>query len=377
MSFYDLYSQYRDFDFDHYFATVDHFRVERILQQDYLRPLDFLALLSPQAGEFLEEMAQKAHQVTVRNFGRTIVLYTPLYLSNYCNNQCLYCGFSVRNHFARRQLTIDEVEREARLIAASGLKHILLLTGGARKIATLEYVEECVKTIRPYFTSIGIEIYALNSEEYARLVQAGVDCLTIYQETYNQTLYAELHPSGPKRDYRFRLEAPEAGCQAGMRAVNIGALLGLDRWRREAFFTGLQADYLQNRYPEVEVAISMPRMRPHLGDGYQPGFPLEDRDMVQFMTAFRLFMPRAGLTISTRESAPFRDHIIRLGVTRMSADSNTAVGGRTLPEESGQFEISDQRNVPEMVQSIRKLGYQPVFKDWHPLQLPGEGQAIS
>lgn len=367
MSFYDLYCCYRDFDFDHYFSTVDHYQVERILQQEQLRPLDFLALLSPLAGEHLEGMAQKAHQVTLRNFGRTIVLYTPLYLSNYCNNQCLYCGFSVRNHFVRKQLTIGEVEQEARLIAASGLKHILILTGGARKIATLEYVEKCVRAIRPYFTSIGIEIYALNAQEYARLVEAGVDSLTIYQETYNPTLYAELHPSGPKRDYRFRLDAPEAGCQAGMRAVNVGALLGLDKWRQEAFFTGLHADYLQNRYPEVEVAISMPRMRPHLGDGYQPAYPVDDRDMVQFMTAFRLFMPRAGLTMSTRESAPFRDHIIRLGVTRMSAGSNTAVGGRTLQEESPQFEISDQRNVAEMVQSIRELGYQPVFKDWHPL----------
>jgi 2-iminoacetate synthase len=215
-----------------------------------------------------------------------------------------------------------------------------------------------------YFPAIGMEIYALSQADYGRLIEAGVDSLTIYQETYNEELYRQLHPKGPKRDYRFRLDAPERACRAGMRAVNVGALLGLDDWRQDAFITGLHAHYLQNRYPETETSISLPRMRPHVG-GYQPGCIVADRHIVQTMTALRLFMPRAGITISTRESARFRDRLLPLGVTRMSAGSCTAVGGRTGKADSAsQFEISDERSAPEMVDMLRRAGWQPVFKDW-------------
>jgi len=247
------------------------------------------------------------------------------------------------------------------------LKHILILTGDARRMADLPYLKSCIKILAEYFTSIAIEIYALEEQEYGELIEAGVDSLTIYQETYNETLYNKLHVKGPKRDYRFRLDAPERACRATMRAVNIGALLGLDEWRREAFLTGLHAHYLQDQYPDVEVSVSLPRLRPHAGN-YQPRSQVSDKNLVQIMLALRLFMPRAGITISTREAAVFRDNIIRLGVTKMSAGSSTKVGGHTIAKaDTGQFDISDERTVAEMKTYIEKLGYQPVFKDWQPI----------
>jgi 2-iminoacetate synthase len=309
-------------------------------------------------------MAQRAHALTVARFGRTMILYTPLYLSNFCTNGCLYCGFSRQNRIARRQLTVEEVEQEARGIASSGLKHILILTGDAPAIATVDYIQECCHVLRRYFSSIGIEVYALSTDDYGRLIEAGVDSLTLYQETYNRDLYHRLHPKGPKQDYGYRLAAPERACQAGMRAVNVGALLGLDDWRRDAFFTGLHAHFLQARYPDVEISVSLPRMRPHVG-GYPPACTVEDRHIVQIMTALRLFMPQVGITISTRESAAFRDRLLPLGVTRMSAGSCTAVGGRTDPSAAtGQFDIADERSVPEIVAMLRRAGWQPVYQDW-------------
>jgi 2-iminoacetate synthase len=338
--------------------------VRRVLAKQTLSAEDFLCLLSPAAMPHLEHMAQKAHALTVAQFGRTMALYTPLYLSNFCTNGCLYCGFNMNNRIPRRQLTLTEVAAEARTIADTGLKHILILTGDAPAVAGLDYIEGCCRVLGRYFPAIGMEIYALSEADYGRLIEAGADSLTIYQETYNEARYRRLHPNGPKRDYRFRLGAPERACRAGMRAVNVGALLGLDDWRRDAFFTGLHARYLQDRYPETEMSVSLPRMRPHVG-GYQPGCIVEDRHVVQAMTALRLFMPRVGITISTRESARFRDRLLPLGVTRMSAGSCTAVGGRTDHSSgTGQFDISDRRSVPDMVAMLRRAGWQPVFKDW-------------
>ncbi|MFZ5572282.1 MAG: 2-iminoacetate synthase ThiH [Thermodesulfobacteriota bacterium] len=342
-------------------------RLRRILGQGRVPPADFRFLLSPAAVPFLEDMARAAHRLTVQYFGRTILLYTPLYLSNHCINQCRYCGFNAGNAIPRMQLTLDEVEREAAAIAATGLKHILILTGDARHMAGLSYLKNCLEILRRYFTSIGIEIYALETEEYRELIDAGVDSLTIYQETYNRNLYEDLHPKGPKRDYRFRLEAPERACRAGIRSVNIAALLGLDDWRRDAYLTGLHADYLQRRFPEVEIGLSLPRIRSHAGE-YQPRHPVSDENLVQIMLAWRIFLPRAGMALSTRESAYLRDRLIRLGVTRMSAGSSTKVGGRTQERDSvGQFEIADHRSVADMRDQIQRLGYQPVFKDWQPI----------
>jgi len=367
MGFYDRYAAYRDGDVSRLVESVTDGDVQRVLGKRTLSAGDFLCLLSPAAEPLLERMAQKAHVLTVAHFGRTMVLYTPLYLSNFCTNSCVYCGFSRNNRIVRRQLTLEEVETESRAIAATGLKHILILTGDAPSIASVDYIASCCRVLCRYFPAVGMEIYALSREDYQRLIEAGIDSLTIYQETYNEALYSRLHPKGPKRDYRFRLDAPERACRAGMRAVNVGALLGLDDWRSDAFFTGLHAHYLQNRYPETEISVSLPRMRPHAG-GYRPGCVVEDRHIVQTMTALRLFLPRVGITISTRESARFRDRLLPLGVTRMSAGSCTAVGGRTDKSDStGQFEISDERSASEMVDMLRRAGWQPVFKDWQGL----------
>lgn len=363
MSFYDERKKYEKFDFDGFFEQVTDADVRRAINSDRLTPLDYLTLLSPRAEAHLEEIAQKAHRLTVQHFGRVILLFTPIYVANYCTNQCLYCGFKATNRLERKKLTPAGVKEEAGIIAATGLKHILLLTGESRGKSPVSYIRECVEILKKYFTSIGIEVYPLEEEEYRELVEAGVDGFCMYQEVYDEDVYARLHPAGPKRNYRYRLEAPERACRAGMRTVNIGALLGLHEWRAEAFFTGLHADYLQRAYPEVEISISPPRMRPELG-GFEPPVKVTDRNLVQYILAFRLFMPRGGVTISSRERAELRDNLIRLGVTRMSAGSNTAVGGRSHPEAVGQFEISDGRSVAEMAAMIYSQGYQPVYKDW-------------
>ncbi|VFQ45150.1 2-iminoacetate synthase ThiH [Desulfoluna butyratoxydans] len=322
-----------------------------------------MALLSPAAVPFLEDMARKAHESTLRHFGRQILLFTPIYISNHCINQCVYCGFNAKNKIHRRQLTLEEVEFEAAAIAETGLKHILLLTGEAPNVATPAYIEESLAIISKYFTSVGIEIYPVDEDGYARFVNAGADSLTVYQETYNEDLYKTLHPAGPKRDFRFRLEALERGARARMRGINLGGLLGLDHWRREAFFTAMHADWIMTTFPEVELGLSLPRMRPHAGC-YEPAHIVSDTDIVQAMTAFRLFLPRAGITLSTRESAAFRDNVLPLGITRLSAGSCTSVGSHTEEEGSGQFDINDERSVVEMDANLRGRGYQPVYQDW-------------
>lgn len=363
MSFYDLLAKYKTFDFAGFLAGVTPSQVNGIMHKERLTSLDFLALLSPVADEFLEAMAQKAHRLTTQHFGRTVLLYTPLYLANYCVNRCVYCGFSLDNILTRKQLSLPEVEAEAKVIAATGLRHILILTGEARNISSVAYIHDCVELLKRYFSSISIEIYPLETNEYRELVAAGVDGLTIYQEVYDEGQYLKLHPAGPKRNYRYRLDVPERGCKAGMRTVNIGALLGLNDWRKEAFATALHADYLQQRYPEVEISMSPPRMRPHQG-GYQSPFIIADKEFVQYLLAFRLFMPRSGITLSTRESARLRDHMVKLGVTKMSAGTCTMVGGRVAKGEEGQFEISDGRSVEEVAAMLYAQGYQPVYKDW-------------
>ncbi|MBM7855437.1 2-iminoacetate synthase [Desulfohalotomaculum tongense] len=331
--------------------------------------MDFLALLSPKAAAYLEPMAQKAHRLTVQHFGHTILLYTPMYLSNYCTNRCVYCSFSADHRVVRKKLTLEQVEKEAQSIAATGLKHILILTGESPEYSPVSYIANCVQVLKEYFHSISIEIYPLSTEDYARLIGAGVDGLTIYQEVYDEETYRQLHPRGPKRNYRFRLDAPERGCQAKMRGVNIGALLGLEDWRKEAFFTGMHANYLQNKYLDTEISVSIPRIRPNAG-GFTPRFDVTDRHLVQIILALRLFMPRVGITISTRERAELRNHLVKLGITKMSAGVSTEVGGHYNREESsgtGQFEISDQRGVDEIRAMLLEMGYQPVFKDWQSL----------
>lgn len=367
MSFYPICAEYNEAPLDTQFSQATAEDVRRALGKTTLEPGDFLALMSPAAVPFLEEMAQKASQLTAQHFGRTIQLFTPLYLSNYCANHCVYCGFSAKNDIPRTQLEPEQLEEEARAISETGLKHLLILTGEARAKASPEYLDACMAVLRKYFPSVSIEIYAMEQDEYARLVEAGVDGLTIYQETYDEALYAKLHPRGPKKDFAYRLDAPERGCKAGMRVVNVGALLGLGDWRKDALITGMHAAYLMNLYPEVDISVSLPRMRPHAGE-FQPTSIVEDRDMVQTMLALRLFQPRLGITVSTRERAEFRENILPLGVTKMSAGVSTAVGGHSQDgDKVGQFDISDERTVDEMCAALRERGYQPVFKDWEPI----------
>lgn len=364
MSFFDVYLRYKDVDIGECLEDISEEDILRIIGKDRISAMEYLALLSEAAGRHMEEMAVKARQLTLQHFGKTILLYTPLYLGNYCVNRCIYCGFNFGNHILRKKLSLDEVEQEAKVIADTGLKHILILTGESRKHTPVSYMRDCVEILKNYFSSISIEVYPLETEEYAELVAAGVDGVTLYQEVYNHEIYDEIHLAGPKKNYRYRLDAPERACRANMRTVNVGALLGLDDWRREAFFTGLHADYLQNKYPDTEVSISLPRMRPHTGE-FQPICNVVDRNLVQIMLATRLFMPRAGIAVSTRERAEFRNNLIGLGVTKMSAGSSTEVGGHASKDKSeGQFDISDVRNVEEMSCVISSKGYQPVFKDW-------------
>jgi 2-iminoacetate synthase len=356
--------------FDEILQSFTQHDVERVLSKDRLSEHDYLVLLSPAAESCLERMAQRAHQLTIQHFGRTIQLYQPLYLTDYCVNTCKYCSFSIDNDFPRRKLTMAEIEAEAKAITAKGIKQIILLTGESRIHSSVAYIRESVEVLRQYFASIAIEIQPLDLDEYKELVAAGVDGLTVYQEVYDEEMYKDIHVKGPKRDYRYRLDTPERGCQSGMRAVNIGALLGLHEWRKESYVAGMHAAYLQRKYMDTEVSVSFPRMRPHAGE-FQPKVDVSDRNLVQAMLALRLFLPRAGMTISTRENPEFRDHLIPLGVTKMSAASSTVVGGYASPSSEqpaqSQFEISDERSVAEIKALLREKGYQPVAKDWQML----------
>lgn len=364
MSFYDIYEKCKDFNITSFYKTVTEDDVLRVINKENLSGQDLLVLLSGQAEKHLELMARRAQQLTFQRFGRVIFIYAPLYLANYCENQCVYCGFNTKNRIARKKLSLQEVEEEARLLAATGLRHVLILTGESREYSPVAYIKQCVEVLKRYFTSITIEIYPLEAYEYKELIDAGVDGLTIYQEVYNENIYGSLHLSGPKRNYRYRLDAPERACSVSVRSVNIGALLGLEDWKKEAFITGLHARYLQDKYLDTEIGVSLPRIRPHKGS-FQPKYQVSDRNMVQILLAFRLFMPRAGITISTRERAGFRDNLIGLGVTRMSAGSSTEVGGYGLSEKTeSQFSISDERSVQEIKEIIYRKGFQPVFKDW-------------
>lgn len=364
MSFYQKYLEYRNFDFEKYFTGVTESQIKSLINKDRLSELDFLALLSGKALNCIESLAKRSQQLTHQHFGKVVFLFTPMYLANFCVNHCIYCGFNSHNSIKRKKLSIEEVEREAGTISSTGLKHILILTGESRVQSPVSYMRECVEVLKKYFTSISIEVYPLEVFEYEELVNSGVDGLTIFQEVYNEDIYRLMHLKGPKTNYLFRLDAPERACKASMRSVGIGALLGLDDWRKEVFFTGLHAAYLQDKYPDTEISVSLPRMRPQVGS-FQPKFIVDDKDLVQAMLALRMFLPRVGITISTRERAELRDNLVGLGVTKMSAGASTEVGGHSSPEKSeGQFAISDERNVAEMKDMICQKGYQPVFKDW-------------
>jgi 2-iminoacetate synthase len=365
MSFFDTIEQYKDFDFDGFFEQVTARDIELILTKEKLEPKDFLALLSPRAAACLEPMARKSQQLTVQYFGRTIQLFIPLYIANYCGNQCVYCGFNRAHAIERSKLSLAQIEAEAQAIRRTGMQHLLILTGEAPEITPLEYIESAVRLLKRYFASVSIEIFPMDEVAYRCLKAAGADGLTLYQETYDQAVYRNVHLAGPKRDYRYRLDAPERGAKAGFRAINLGPLVGLGEKRRDVFFAGLHARYIDDHFLSTEVGVSLPRFNPAQGD-FHPAHPATDREFVQFLLALRLFMPRAALTVSTRERAEFRDRLIALGVTRLSAGSCTGVGGYAQPDgrKTPQFEISDDRTVAQVAQAVAAQGYQPIYKDW-------------
>ena len=349
------------YDYNQYTAQD----VERALQSTSLNINDFGALLSPVAQPYLEQMARKAQLETRKHFGTSICLFTPLYIANYCENHCVYCGFNCHNHIQRAKLTTEEIERELQAIAATGLQEILLLTGESRTASSVEYIGEAVKLAARYFRNVGIEIYPLNSEEYRYLNQCGADFVSVYQETYNPDKYEQVHLSGHKRVYPYRFYAQERALLGGMRGVAFGALLGLDDFRKDAFATGLHAYYTQKKYPQAEISFSCPRMRPYIHNAYNNPNEVHETQLLQVMLAYRLFLPYAGITISTRERAGFRDHVVGMCATKISAGVNVGVGGHEEEQKGDeQFEISDPRTVDEVDAMLKERGLQPVYIDY-------------
>ncbi len=362
-NFKSILDKWGSFDFDKFIKTSNKNIIEDILHKDYLTDTDFLTLLTPASDSFLEKLAQKAHKRTVNEFGKTIQIYTPLYLSNFCTNRCIYCGFNRDNRIERDILSLKEIENECMSISEKGLKHILLLTGGDRVKTSINYIKSAVLIARKYFSSISIEMYSMTSDEYSTLADLGVENVTLYQETYNCETYKKVHLSGEKSDYDFRLNAPERAAEAGIRSLNLGVLLGLSEPIKDFFLAGLHCSYIQKKFPGVNVSISLPRIKEATG-GYQTGIEVSDKQLAKFIIAFRLFIQKGGISISTRESECLRDNLIPLGVTKMSAESKTKVGGHIKNDGINQFETSDKRTVEEFHASIKAKGYQPVYKDW-------------
>lgn len=346
-------------------ATTTPAQIDNALQQQRLSIDDFSRLLSPNMTDTqLEKMAERAHRVTQQRFGRTILLYAPIYLSNECFNGCKYCGFSADNHLSRKTLNMEEIEQEAKVLRSHGFRHMLLLTGEAPKVAGIDYLENAVKIIKKYCGSISIEVFPMDTEGYQRMVDVGVDGLTVYQETYDPELYRQLHPYGPKSNYSYRLAAPERAGAAGMRKIGIGSLLGLGDSLSDVFYSGLHGLYLARKFWRSQVTLSFPRLCPAEG-GFQPNSIVDDRQLTQFICALRLLLPDAGLILSTREKAELRNHLLPLGITQMSAGSSTSPGGYSEDNHDGeQFSISDERSPSEVESYLKSKGYDPVWKDW-------------
>jgi len=339
--------------------------VRRALAREHLSIEDYAAILSPAAMPYLEEMAGKATAETRKHFGNSVCMFTPLYISNYCENHCVYCGFNCKNKINRGKLTFEEIEEELRTIAETGLKEILILTGESRNMSGLEYIGEALKLAAKYFTTIGIEIYPLNSEEYAYLKECGADFVSVYQETYSTDKYEQMHLMGPKRIFPYRFHSQERALLGGMRGVSFGALLGLGDFRKDAFAAGLHALFIQQKYPHAEIGFSTPRLRPYINNAENNPNDVHEKQLLQVMLAYRLLMPYAGITISTREKAKFRDNVIGMCATKMSAGVSVGVGGHSEEEKGDeQFEISDPRSVSEVHSMVVSRGLQPVYKDY-------------
>ncbi len=347
----------------------------------------FEHLITSKSDQQLEAMAQASSSLTLQNFGRTMRLFAPLYLSNECINNCQYCGFSRDNPILRVTLDVDEVITEARYLARQGFRQILLVTGEHPKFAGHDYLAECVRALAPDFSSISIEVGPMETEDYVPIVEAGAEGLVVYQETYNRGIYAEMHTAGPKRDFNFRLDCVERGYAAGFRRLGVGALIGLSRWQDEAIALAAHLEYLFKCCWQAQITVSLPRLRPAAG-GFHPLFAMTDRELAQLVCALRITFPQLGIVLSTRERASLRDSLASIGVTMMSAGSHTEPGGYTrqgrvhlhrtvrgrivAPEyqdgedelATGQFAISDERSPAEIAAVLRRRGLEPVWKDW-------------
>ena len=377
--------------------------VTRALGRERLSLGDFADLLSPEAGTHLDVMAGRSQALTRQRFGKVIRLFAPLYLSNECINNCRYCGFSRDNPILRVTLSVDEVVREARALKAQGFRNVLVVAGEHPKFVSTSYLADCTRALHAEMPSVSLEVGPMETEEYRPTVAAGAEGLVVYQETYDRAVYAEMHTAGPKRNFDWRLETAERAYAAGFRRLGIGALFGLSDWRSEALSVAAHAEHLLRHCWKAQVTISLPRLRPCAGQ-FEPLTTLGDRELVQLVCAFRLFLPDVGLVLSTREPARLRDGLIPLGITLISAGSHTEPGGYTgagkenihrtergrivelasgasewaesaghATNATGQFEIADERSAGEMAQLIQRLGYEPVWKDWD-AALVGEGK---
>ena len=343
---------------------VSEHDVERVLSKDKIDLEDFKVLISPAAKPFLEEMAKRSYAITKKRFGNTIQMYIPMYLSNECQNICTYCGFSLTNLIPRKTLSDQEILDEVAYIKKQGYDHILLVTGEANKTVGVEYLKNAIKLISEHFSNISIEVQPLNQDEYEVLIEEGLYAVLLYQETYHEAAYKMHHPKGKKSNFNYRLDTPDRLGKAGIHKIGLGALFGLEDWRVDSFYTALHLKYLQKTYWKTKYSISFPRLRPHEGD-VQPKVEMTDSDLVQLICAYRLLDEDVELSISTRESEKFRNNIINLGITSMSAASKTNPGGYSVDEESlEQFEISDERGTEEIKKMIHSQGYEVVWKDW-------------
>ncbi|MDE6208931.1 MAG: 2-iminoacetate synthase ThiH [Lachnospiraceae bacterium] len=352
-----------EYDYDKYTGQD----VLRALDKDILFPEDFAALLSPAAIPYLEEMAKKAQIETRKHFGNSVYMFTPLYIANYCENYCIYCGFNCHNRIKRAKLDAKGIETEMKAIAKTGLKEILLLTGESRKMSDVEYIGMACKIARKYFNVVGLEVYPMNSDEYRYLHESGADYVTVFQETYNSNKYETLHLAGHKRIFPYRVNSQERALMGGMRGVGFAALLGLDDFRKDAFATGMHAYLIQKKYPHAEIAFSCPRLRPIINNDKINPMDVHEPQLLQVICAYRLFMPFASITISTRECERVRNNLINIAATKISAGVSVGIGEHSENEENKgdeQFEIDDTRSVKEVYDAILERGLQPVMSDY-------------
>lgn len=346
--------------------------VQRALEHDQADIEDLKTLLSPAAAPFLERMAEKAHNITSRHFGNTVYLFTPLYLANYCENYCIYCGFNCYNNIHRLQLTGEQMEHEMKVIADSGMEEILLLTGESKAKSSVEYIGEACKLASKYFRNVGLEVYPMNTDEYKYCHEMGADYVTVFQETYDLKKYETLHLMGHKRVWPYRFDAQERALRGGMRGVGFSALLGLSDFRKDALATALHVYYLQRKYPWAEMSLSCPRLRPIINNESINPQDVGERQLCQILCAYRLFLPYAGITVSSRESARFRNGIVKICATKISAGVSTGIGDHeskyTGKKEEGagdeQFEIQDGRSLKKMTGDMASEGLQPVLNDY-------------